>query len=1073
MDVVFRTVRGWPWPRLRAVVFSRPAELYLAGLLSGVIAACGLLQHQAHWGSSGPMDRGRAAAIILGLFAGNFVQRRWRLGWPVWLMLSASGALILPWWLDGVVRLATRLPAELAAGSAGLEAIGWIAALASLAVPLACLGALACDVMRTAPPGLPTWFGAGVASGLLFNALGLSPVLGAEVATIACSVMAFAVSYRGWSRAEDDVGRTDEGSRGLSLLALLTLIGSGGALALAHRLSSQWAPQSVYLNQGAGAVIVAGVVLGQAVSIRRAGQRLLPWALLLIAAGLSLVFVGFESAVQISLWAAAYVTRPTFHQAALLGLSAAALLPIASAAGLALGQLRTKRFAAGLAAVFIGMFVLREAAVAMAPESLAAVAIGGVSVLAMIEFVAGGVRRWANRPARLVFAACLACGFAAPFLPAPNPTLTAKLLFSTQTFLAYRAGWNTRLLSQLDDARLIAEAPSRHGPLTVWKSRGADLLLREAGVPRSAIACRPEISPQLPSEVLQTVFALSIAPQPRRVLLLGASGGVPLSTCLSFPVQEIVCVESEAGRIELISGPIAAQRGFDPLHDDRVRLDRRPVELAAMMSDGGYDVIVSSPPSSSVASAAPQFTREFYRHIAKKLSSDGVFCQRFEAIDYGPLPFQLVAQTLLASFEDVVAVEIGVGEYLFLATNSDRGLAPADLAQELEKQHVRRVLARCGMDWSTLLTLGAWDREALAEISAEGTSRPNTAANCRLAFVGPQEMLRWGPKLHEMHELLTRPREHTVVEAPSPPRARGLGRGGRALQADSADSERISSSRRQRFLDWLGEEVASKDLLRRLSEVAAHSKIVQDGPDSFWLDYRKTLREELQQRPRTEIRQVAHTDETERVLHPEDKRRKEYFSALGAASDFERKSLPAVRALADYFEPYDPLVSLFARQEMAELLALYGHPDPAEELALRLHVIHFAPAGDRSLRNILAAAELLLNRPEAVPDPQDRFDTLNGLLQTLRVRWEVRSASRVKSARLAIGDLDRSIVVVQAIVDALDELAPQVTISPEEWRIRQEVIDRVLLRPLRGFRGDLFPRYEQSKAAVEAVRGKK
>ena len=77
-----------------------------------------------------------------------------------------------------------------------------------------------------------------------------------------------------------------------------------------------------------------------------------------------------------------------------------------------------------------------------------------------------------------------------------------------------------------------------------------------------------------------------------------------------------------------------------------------------------------------------------------------------------------------------------------------------------------------------------------------------------------------------------------------------------------------------------------------------------------------------------------------RVLHPEDERRKEYFAALGAAGDLKHKSLETVWELADYLEPYDPLVSLFARQEIAELLALYGHPAPAEELALRLHVIH-------------------------------------------------------------------------------------------------------------------------------------
>jgi hypothetical protein len=254
-----------------------------------------------------------------------------------------------------------------------------------------------------------------------------------------------------------------------------------------------------------------------------------------------------------------------------------------------------------------------------------------------------------------------------------------------------------------------------------------------------------------------------------------------------------------------------------------------------------------------------------------------------------------------------------------------------------------------------------------------------------------------------------------------------------------------------------------------LSEVVAQTRIILDGPDSFWLDYRKALRDELQQRPRTEIRQLSATDETERVLHPEDERRKEYFQALGEAGNLDRRSLEAVYALGAFFEPYDPLLSLFARQEVAELFAAHGHPDPATELALRLHVIHFTPRGDRSLRNVHAAAELLLRSPEAVSDAQGRFDTFNSLLQTLRSRWEVRSASQIKSVRLAIQDVDRSIVVIEKIVRAMDELAPSAGVAASDWQVRKEVIDRVLLRPLRGYRAELLAQNVANKAKTDAA----
>ena len=828
MDVLLRNWRALPWNRLVTALLGLSAELSLAGVLFGVIAACGVAQYQAQWGSSGPMERGLAAAAIVGLIGGFLLHRQVRVGWPMWLMISASLALILPWWLDQVVRLAAILPADFVLPGLRLESIGWVAAVLSLGVPFACQSAAICAVCsdrersRESEDVFPaaSWFGFGVVLGLFVNALVLGPWLGAEMTTIFAAGLALVVSYRGWNR------RTSSSNNSLCpsilethaaasfsvsdrLLSLLGLFGCGGVLALSRDLWDQLAPHAVYLQQGTWAVILAGVVIGSTVAGRLPGlQRWLPWALLLIAAGLLMDGFGFESAVRISLWSAAYITNPTPHQLALYGLMTAALLPMAFSAGLLLRPPRIGLFTAGLASLLIGMTCLRELTMVTATKPLMSAVICGMSLLALIAFVAHRTWPKANWQTGGVFAAILACGFAAPFLPAPDAASPAKLLYSTPTFLAYRAGWNVRLLSQLDDARLVAVVSGRQGPQTVWKSRGADLLLREAGVPRCMIACRPDLSPQVPSEVLQTVFALTIAPQPRRVLLLGGSGGVPLSTCLSFPVQEITCVEPDSNRIALIRGPIAAERGFDPFDDERVWLDRRPVEIAAMMSDGGYDVILSSPPASSVVSATPQFTQEFYQRVSRKLSADGVFCQRFETIDYGPLPFQLLSQTLLSAFHDVAAVEIGIGEYLFLATNSEHGLAPSDLAQRLEQTHVRRVLARCGLDWSTLLTLGVWDRETLAEIAAEGTSRPNTSANCRLAFVGPREMLRWSEKLRDMQQLLTKPREHAATamteRGPSGPWIDELS-SERNQGADSSRSSAASQSRRARFLDWLGE----------------------------------------------------------------------------------------------------------------------------------------------------------------------------------------------------------------------------------------------------------------------------
>lgn len=638
-----------------------------------------------------------------------------------------------------------------------------------------------------------------------------------------------------------------------------------------------------------------------------------------------------------------------------------------------------------------------------------------------------------------------------------DPSRTAKLLYSTPTFMAYRSGWETECLPALDDIRMIEQREGRTGPLTLWRGRVAELYVREAGVPRAIVTKHAEIVPQFAPEVLQAVYALTICDRPSRVLIMGLSAGVPLSTCLSFPVRELVCLEGDANLIQFVRGPLARETGFDPLSDDRVTVRQVSPELALMARREDYfDVVLSCPAASSLVDGAAEYTQEFYQRAARQLAKRGLFCQRFECVDYGPEPLQLVVKAMQSAFRKVIAIETASGELLLLAAHSDDLFVPNDFANRLEMSHVRAILAHSGLDWSVLLNQASFDHNALQEVCELSNLAANSTMNGLLAARSPMELMRWGNKLQEVQNLLQGKRTSPAPFAIEVARQRA-----------AIPGQEMPLSRRSRLVEWLDESYVTRELLRRLEEVATQQKIVRENPDEHWWKYRKELRKQLQERPRSAVQQVKAIDER-RKPHPEDVFRREYFLALGEAATRSQPTREQIAKVEKFLEPYDPLLSYFARQETAEMLGRTD-ADPVHELMYRLYVIYFAPAVDGSVRNVAKAIVATVKHPEAIPDDAQRFDTLNGLIQTLRVRWEIRQTMVESSSNKLLEDVDQSLLAVEKGIVALDKTWQSAGVSDEEWKTRRQMIERLLLRPLRTYRAEVHARQIRGEAQGQAI----
>lgn len=825
--------------------------------------------------------------------------------------------------------------------------------------------------------------------------------------------------------------------RWLSVLPIVALLGAGTALA--ERMAYQWMPASAYLVYCLFAALAAGAALGIFWKERRLNRGAAPnaaaWAgaACLIAAcwtGLCLALFGLM--VNGALAAASSISRVWLLMILRAATIASLVLPYAFGWGLLSGASgrreseeprqngaapaqsgrRSWQFAAWTAGFLSvrGLFAFEaRAADLWAGLAIAFLVLGAICLLAARAVP----RRW---PARVACAAAACLALAAPWLRSTyDPSLSARLLFSTNVFMARQANVEREFLPFLDAGRLAQAKEGDRGTYTAWKHHGAQYQWRVNGIPLGTASTDPGICPHFSSEVLPAVLSLTLHENPRNVLLLGLGSGVPLATCLAFPTEHVTCVEGDAALIDLMGRTAWRHGSSDPRRDDRLHLVTLDPALAAGCRGGEYDVVLACSDNAAVWQAAPYYTREFYEAAARRTGSRGLFAQRFQQVDFGVWPLEMAVHTLQQVFADVAAVESGPGELLLLATNSEEGIVHDRLLARMQTPQVRRALSHIGWDWTVPLNLNAYPNDALSELAA--SSRSNSAANGRFAFRIPQEVMRWGAKGQEQYAALA-------------PRA-------------------------SRLLGWENVPDNDPDVLRRLAEVSAQANVMTAYPDQPWA-YRKAARTALEDRPRSLIQQVSRKA-FDRGLHPDDKRRLDYFTALGRAAQQAKPSEEDIRAIVEFEAPYDPLVSYFLHQEVAGLYARRGDDAKGLELRHRLHAIYYSNPADRSVRDLVDALALLAAYPQACPDPAERWDHMNSLLQILKTRWETRGAVEPKAPRIVLNDLEKSISAVETSFETMDSLHADARVPESDWLARKAYLERSVVRPLRTYRSRLLP----------------
>jgi hypothetical protein len=916
------------------------------------------------------------------------------------------------------------------------------------------------DVPEDGRRPLPLIF-LGAAAGLSIWGLGLAQIMGPYYCGVVAAGLGLALALtRTWRSSHTELSSAELASsrparpRDLptsqsvrELPALLRLpLAAAVAFALAGwpaalgRLLEQLMPGTVYVACSEAIGLCLGMAAGLWLATRGAAAAEFERAKLLVvgavAAGGVALLAAFPLGISAGLWLNAHISSPTLLIMARGAMAALAVLPAGAAAGMCLAPeavAAAPRLRLGItgwlvvavcgscAVSAMAQYGISTAQIVIGLAWLTAAAAAPAAIAARREVLT----RWTYR--------AIAGGALAVIILGPlwrdhfDPSQSAKLLFNSNAADARRTGMAAELLMTLDDGRNVATVTGQRGIYTVWRYGGHQLQIRENGIPRGVTSTDDGVFPRFVPETLQTVLPLALHEKPERLLLMGLGSSESLSAGLMFPLSEIVCLESDAGLVRVVREPVAADSKLNPLDDERVTLAVCDPAIGVAAVPDEFDVIVSSPEHLALGRAQAYFTAEFYARAARKLSADGVFCQRLHFVDFGPRPLRTIVRTMQSVFRDVIVLEAAPGDLLLAATNDERGLVRPGLVGRFEYPHIRAVLAQSGIDWTMVLNLGALDRKGLKTFIGEPACATNSAATGRLPLSLPREVMRWGFKIRELHEALK----------PS----------------------------HSRILAWVGKDAEAPALVRRLAEVQGQFELMTKLSDQYWA-YRGSLKDQVKEKPRAKIQQASASDEPRR-LHPEDRRRLQYFQALGQAVRSGRAA--DIERLVEFASPYDPLISYFVHEEAAEIYARSPDRDFAQELRHRLYSTFYSSPQDASLRNVVAALRLLREHPESEPDPLRRWDDLNALLQALKLRWEARSGVRPADVREAINDIDTTVLAVEQTFDVMEKLTVDAGLPSDLWASRRRVLEQNLIRPVRNYQFQLLPFLHQRKGKSQEV----
>ena len=241
-------------------------------------------------------------------------------------------------------------------------------------------------------------------------------------------------------------------------------------------------------------------------------------------------------------------------------------------------------------------------------------------------------------------------------------------------------------------------------------------------------------------QVLVGQVPLLLAPNAKRVCVVGYGSGVTTHAVLTHPIERALTLELEGAVIE--AAPFFEAAAHHPLADPRSRLVVEDAGTYLRSTKENFDVIISEPSNPWIAGVGNLFTKEFYEEARRRLNPGGVFCQWIQTYSVSPATLSTVFRTVATTFPHGQLFYVESSGDLIILAVPDRELLldRARMEAVFQRPGVAADFARIGVH-SVDDVLGAY-RGRLDRLAREAGPGPiNTDDNSWLEHEAPLDLI--------------------------------------------------------------------------------------------------------------------------------------------------------------------------------------------------------------------------------------------------------------------------------------------------------------------------------------------